>query len=234
MSPTVPPHFFTQAVHAAPDKSTAWPSPLPFPAHKNGTSVTSSPRYFSSVSRMETSPTAHLYVTNVHLAHRLPCSSRSRPLTRVRNFAWGPHPLSSPAFECIRVSALLGSWARVPSLVDEADAIALIKTKLREARSQDQPGQLTRTSSARAGSSKEKVTSHTVSHPVVKSGASPSSVSTRPSTSKKATLPPPLMRPKNKRNVAAPMPPERNRRPGKKGMRVASSHVSDAQEVCRG
>ncbi|KAI1784374.1 hypothetical protein LXA43DRAFT_1101467 [Ganoderma leucocontextum] len=86
------------------------------------------------------------------------------------------------------------------------------------------------TTKCRAGSSKEKVTSHIVSstpklRPVVKWGMSPFSMSTGPSSSKKAMLPPPLVH-RKKGKIAATMPCE--------GKRNTGAHVPDAQEVCKG
>lgn len=139
----------------------------------------------------------------------------------------------------IRASALLGSWARVDGLVDEADAIGILKGKLRDSCVKDEDSHVPRTtmpklptaavavkvkqepvsdddthSTSRATSSKAKLILKP--RPAVKSGTSTARASTSAAAAKGATLPAPLVRRKSSK-VKLPAAS----RPDKKGKRAA-------------
>lgn len=127
----------------------------------------------------------------------------------------------------IRASALLGSWARVDGIVDEADAVEILKTKLRDSRVKDEATRAPRATKPRAAipqpsevSVPVKVKQEPISdddtrpvnprakakgassvpkpHPVGKSGTStPSASSAGPSAVQASALPPPLVRRKS-------------------------------------
>ena len=146
----------------------------------------------------------------------------------------------------IRASALLGSWARVNGIVDEADAVEILKAKLRDSRVKDEDTRPSRATQPRAlipqpsaGLVAVKVKQEPVSdddtrsvnprakakgassapkpRPVGRSGtATPGSSSAGPSAPQASTLPPPLVRRKSSKANVSA-----TRRADRKGKRVA-------------
>lgn len=96
----------------------------------------------------------------------------------------------------IRASALLGSWTHVPGIVDEAEGVELIKTKLRESRVHDEGQKVGRNKHAVVLSTKSAVPwkttnralTQTSAHaaPAIKIKIEPMSDDNRPSTPSRA------------------------------------------------